>query len=288
MKMHQAGATTFIPDGQPLDDALRRVTHLGIGAHQDDLEVMAYHGIATCLDDAERWFGGITCTDGAGSPRTGPYAGCSNDEMKQVRRGEQDRAAELGGYGMMVQLDYPSTAVKGAGRADLEADLLALFEATSPEVVYTHNPADKHETHVAVCVAVINALRQLPAAARPASVYGCETWRDLDWLLDDDVVILDVGARPDLAERLIGVFESQIAGGKRYDVATIGRRRSNATFRESHAVGALEQAWLAMDLGPLVRDEGLDVEMYVDGLLDRFGDDVRERLKRHTSPTGGE
>jgi len=288
MKMHQAGATTFIPDGQPLDDALRRVTHLGIGAHQDDLEVMAYHGIATCLDDAERWFGGITCTDGAGSPRTGPYAGCSNDEMKQVRRGEQDRAAELGGYGMMVQLDYPSTAVKGAGRADLEADLLALFEATSPEVVYTHNPADKHETHVAVCVAVINALRQLPAAARPASVYGCETWRDLDWLLDDDVVILDVGARPDLAERLIGVFESQIAGGKRYDVATIGRRRSNATFRESHAVDALEQAWLAMDLGPLVRDEGLDVEMYVDGLLDRFGDDVRERLKRHTSPTGGE
>ena len=71
-------------------------------------------------------------------------------------------------------------------------------------------------------------------------------------------------------------------------MATIGRRRSNATFRESHAVDALEQAWLAMDLGPLVRGEDLDVVAYVDSLLGRFGDDVRARLKRHANPTGGE
>jgi LmbE family N-acetylglucosaminyl deacetylase len=281
MKLQRPGASIFVPDGRAVDDALRRVTHLGIGAHQDDLEVMAYHGIAACFDDPERWFGGITCTDGSASPRTGPYAGYSNEEMQQVRRREQDQAAELGGYGAMVQLDYASAAVKGAGREDFEADLVALLEATTPEIVYTHNPADKHDTHVAVCVAVINAIRRLPPEARPASVFGCETWRDLDWLLDDDVVVLDVSARPELAQQLIAVFDSQIAGGKRYDVATIGRRRSNATFRESHAVDELEQAWLAMDLGPLVCDDSLDIGTYVDCLLERFGSDVRARLGRH-------
>jgi len=33
---------------------------------------------------------------------------------------------------------------------------------------------------------------------------------------------------------LLGVFESQIAGGKRYDLALMGRRRANATYFESH------------------------------------------------------
>jgi LmbE family N-acetylglucosaminyl deacetylase len=54
-------------------EALARITHLGIGAHQDDLEFMAFHGILACFrmrDD--RWFGGVTCTNGAGSSRTGP------------------------------------------------------------------------------------------------------------------------------------------------------------------------------------------------------------------------
>lgn len=286
MKLHQPGASIFVPDERALDEAFGRVTHLGIGAHQDDLEVMAYHGIATCTGDSDHWFGGVTCTDGSASPRTGPFAGYSNEEMQTIRRAEQERAADLGGYSVMAQLDYPSSAVKGPERPRLEADLVALLEAMTPEVVYTHNPADKHETHVAVCVAVINAIRQLPVEARPKHVYGCETWRDLDWLLDDDVVVLDVSARPELAELLIAVFESQIAGGKRYDVATIGRRRSNATFRESHAVDEVEQAWLAMDLSPLARDDSIELRAYVDDMLERFVGDVQARLDRHSGSDG--
>ena len=65
-----------------MDSALERVTHLGIGAHADDLEIMAYQGIAECLHRSDRWFGGITCTDGAGAPRSGPYAHLSDADLR--------------------------------------------------------------------------------------------------------------------------------------------------------------------------------------------------------------
>ena len=41
-------------------EALARTTHLAIGAHSDDLEIMAYHGIAECYGEKERWFAGVT------------------------------------------------------------------------------------------------------------------------------------------------------------------------------------------------------------------------------------
>jgi len=288
MQPPQPTASTLVADGAPLDDAFRRITHVGIGAHQDDLEIMAYHGIARCFGDPAQWFGGITCTDGAGSPRSGPFADFSDEQMKEVRRREQEEAARLGEYGVMVQLGYPSAAVKDVGRAALEDDLVALLERMSPQVVYTHNLADKHETHIAVATTTLRAIRRLPAEARPQTVYGCETWRDLDWMLDEDVVVLDVGAHADLAERLIGKFASQIAGGKRYDLAAMGRRLSNATFRAAHSVDQVEQAWLAMDLTPLTADDAPDVEPYVVSLMERFSDDVRTRLQRHARPRAGD
>ena len=38
----------FIPDDATIESALNRTTHLAIGAHSDDLEIMAYHGIVNC------------------------------------------------------------------------------------------------------------------------------------------------------------------------------------------------------------------------------------------------
>lgn len=289
MSERKSEASAFVPDGETVETALRRSTHVGIGAHQDDLEIMAYHGIAQCFGDDARWFGGITCTNGAGSPRAGVFADFSDEQMKGVRRGEQEEAARLGEYGVMMQLGYTSATVKGGpGRGALEDDLVELLEKMSPQVVYTHNLADKHETHIAVALTAVRAIRRLPAAVRPHAVYGCEAWRDLDWMLDEDVVVLDVSAHPELAEDLIGVFASQITGGKRYDLAAKGRRLSNATFRASHAVDSIEQAWLAMDLTPLIADDAPDAEQYVESLAGRFLDDVRERLQRHARPRPGD
>lgn len=280
MKLHNPSASIFVPDGAPEAEALERVTHLGIGAHQDDLEIMAWHGIIACFRRPARWFAGITCTNGSGSPRAGLYADYTDEAMQAVRRREQEKAAIVGEYGAVIQLDYPSSSVKSPGAAAVVEDLKALLSAMKPSTVYTHNPADKHETHVAVAVAVLEALRALPPADRPAEVYGCEVWRDLDWLPDGDKIALDVSAQEHLAAALAGVYDSQIAGGKRYDLATLGRRRANATYFESHAVDVAQQMTFAMDLGPLVRDDAADVIAYVTAFIDAFREDVRRKLER--------
>ena len=251
MKLHNSTADVFIPDGQPLDAALARVTHIGIGAHQDDLEFMAFHGIKACYHSDADWFGGVTCTSGSGSARTGDYAKYSDEEMMAVRREEQRQAAIVGRYAAMIQLDYLSNIARDANDSRLKEDLKSILTATQPRVVYTHNPADKHDTHIAVVVPVIQAIRELPREQRPQVVHGCEVWRNLDWMPDAEKLVQDVDGHDNLAAALNGLFDSQIAGGKRYDLAVLGRRRANATFFESHGVDASDALAFAMDLTPL-------------------------------------
>ena len=280
MKLHSSTAEIFIPDAAPQADALARVTHLGIGAHQDDLEFMAFHGILNCFARDDQWFGGVTCTNGAGSSRTGPYADFSDAQMMTIRRQEQNTAATIGGYAAMIQLDYPSSTLKNPNGLELKNDLIALLTATQPEVVYTHNPADKHDTHIAVTIAALLAMRELPRDQRPRQVIGCEVWRNLDWLPDEEKILMDVSGRDNLAAALNGVFDSQIAGGKRYDLATLGRRAANATFFNSHATDASTQLIFGLDLTPLVADDTKDIASYVCDLIDRFNTDVRLKLNQ--------
>ncbi|QTN31271.1 PIG-L family deacetylase [Akkermansiaceae bacterium] len=280
MNFHQPNAQTFIPDCAPETEALARTTHLGIGAHQDDLEFMAFHGILECYARTDRWFGGVTCTNGAGSSAPVPYAKFTDEDMMKIRVQEQKTAALVGQYGSMIQLDYPSSAVKGATDPSLKDDLRKILEATRPEVVYTHNPADKHDTHIGVTIAALHAMREMPAAGRPRKVVGCEVWRNLDWLPDGEKVLMDVSGRDNLAAALNGVFDSQIAGGKRYDLATLGRRAANATFFDSHATDQSGQLIFGIDLTPLVTDESKDIITFISDLLDRFKNDVCQKLSK--------
>ena len=278
MHLQNATAQIFIPDGKPLGDALARVTHLGIGAHQDDLEFMAFHGIAACFHSDVEWFGGVTCTNGSGSSRIGAYEKFTDAQMMEVRREEQRQAAVVGRYAAMVQLDYASKVVKDATDTTLKEDLKAVLAATQPGIVYTHNPADKHDTHIAVVVPVLQAIRELPREQRPAQVHGCEVWRNLDWMPDAEKIAHNVSGHENLAAALNGIFDSQIAGGKRYDLAVLGRRRANATFFESHGVDQSDALAFAMDLTPLAHDDSLDIVDYVAGFIDRFRADVVAKL----------
>jgi LmbE family N-acetylglucosaminyl deacetylase len=280
MKLNRSTARIFVPDGKPVTAALKRITHLGIGAHQDDLEFMAFHGILECFANQQKWFGGVTCTNGAGSSRSGVYARHTDAQMMAVRRIEQDNAAIIGQYAAMIQLDYPSSAVKSAADPALKNDLKAILVATRPEVVYTHNPADKHDTHIGVAVAALQAMRELPRRQRPKRVIGCEIWRNLDWLSDAQKVLMDVSGRDHLSGALNGVFDSQIAGGKRYDLATHGRRAANATFFESHATDKANQLIFGMDLTPVVADETMDIIHFVAKHIREFENDVRNRLAK--------
>lgn len=280
MKFSRSDADVFVPNGTDPDIALRRTTHLCVAAHQDDIEIMAYHGIAACYDRTDRHFTGVVVTNGAGSPRTGRYAHLTDQDMQRVRREEQRRAAVTGRYNLQLQLAHPSADVKVRGAAGVQADLVQVFGSCRPEVVYLHQPADKHDTHVAVLLRCLEALRSLPAAARPQRVLGCEVWRDLDWLVDSDKVALDVSERPELAAQLLAVFESQISGGKRYDLAALGRRAANATFHTSHATDKSSAVTWAIDLTPLVSSETLHPLDFVLNHVERLRSDVSVRLRQ--------
>ena len=274
-------AEVWVPDASALDLALARTTDLGIVAHQDDLEFMALAAIGACRDDPDRWFTGVACTDGAGSARTGRYAEVTDDEMVELRRAEQRAAAEIGEYSAVFQLGHPSASIRGDAHETLVAELTEILEACRPVNIYTHNLADKHETHLAVGAATLEALRRLPLDHRPWKVVGVEGWRGLDWLPDAEKVQLDVSGRDELAARLAAVFSSQIEGGKRYDLAEQGRRRANATLLAPRDVDTAEQVTFALDLTPLVRNDALDPVRYVEAAIDRFRDEVLTPLRRY-------
>jgi LmbE family N-acetylglucosaminyl deacetylase len=240
---------------------------------------MAYHGIAKCFGQRERWFTGVVATNGAGSPRTGIYGSYTDAEMQRVRLTEQRKAAYVGEYACQVQLGFTSAQVKNAQECAVVEDLEEILRAAQPEFVYLHNLADKHDTHVAVALRSIAALRAVRGEVHPRKVYGCEVWRDLDWMVDEDKQVLPASERSNLAAALVGVFDSQVGGGKRYDLATAGRRLAHATYFASHGTDEESALNFAMDLTPLIEDPSLPVLDYVVAFIDRFRSDVERRLK---------
>jgi LmbE family N-acetylglucosaminyl deacetylase len=280
MKFHQNNAEIYIPDGGQPEEALRRTTHMAIGAHHDDLEIMAVGPILECFQQSQRWFTGVVVTDGGGAPRSGLYEHFADEDMRFVRRKEQRKAAVIGEYAAQVLLNYPSKAVKDPANQQPVEDIAALLQAARPDYVYTHNLADKHDTHVGVAVKVIAAIRSLPVSERPQKLFGCEVWRDLDWMVDSDKVTFDLSEHESLQAALLGVFDSQIAGGKRYDLASMARRRANATYFESHGIDEAYGMSFAMDLTPLVHHTDLNIEGYVQEFIQRFSKDVTERLNK--------
>jgi hypothetical protein len=130
----------------------------------------------------------------------------------------------------------------------------------------------------------VQAFRELPTDQRPARVLGCEEWRDLDWLSDEQKVEMKLNGHEHLQQALLGVFDSQIAGGKRYDRAALGRRRAHATFAQTHAVDDTGGRVYAMDLTPLVTDKHLDPARYCLELIDGFRAEVEQRISRLGRP----
>ncbi|MFN2196277.1 MAG: PIG-L family deacetylase, partial [Anaerolineales bacterium] len=82
---------------------------------------------------------------------------------------------------------------------------------------------------------------------------------------------------------LLGVFHSQIAGGKRYDLASMGRRRANATYFESHGVDQASAISFAMDLTPLIEVPQQKISPFIQEFITRLSQDIEDRLRRLSS-----
>jgi len=268
----------YIPDGADLNTALQRTSSLCIAAHQDDTEIMAYNAIIDAYDKKDKWFTSVIVTDGGGSPRNGNYAEYTDCEMKKIRASEQNLAALIGKYSAQIQLSYHSSSVKSVPNILLETDLINIISACKPEIVWTHNLADKHDTHVAVALHTIRAARQIHEEMQQIKIYGMEVWRSLDWLFDDDKAVFDASGHENLSGALIGVYDSQICGSKRYDLAVLGRRKANATFLEDHKVDKMKAAIYAMDMSELLINSELMPDEFIVQYIDRFRTDVIDRI----------
>ena len=278
--LNNKNSSIFVPDGKTTEEALSRTTHLAISAHQDDIELMAPQGVLECFGSKDKFFTGVVTADGAGSPRNGIYANYSDEDMKEVRIREQQKAAFVGEYSAQLQLGYTSSQIKDPDFEPIIDEYVDILKATKPTVVFTHNLADKHDTHMGVVTKVLKAIRRLPKSDRPQKLYGGEVWRDLDWMLDSDKVVFDTSEHPNISAGIMSVFDSQICGGKRYDLAAEGRRVSHATYYASHGCDTATSLNYCMDLTPLILDDQLDVTNYVLTFIDRFKNDVVERINK--------
>jgi len=280
MKFKNEAAQLYVPGKCGSKEALGRTTALCIAAHQDDIEIMAYGPIVSCYDKPDEWFTAVVVTDGAGSPRSGIYESYTDEMMKNVRISEQNTAAKIGKYSSCLQLAFPSSAVKDNKTNDVTDEIKKVILECNPDIIYTHNIADKHETHVAVALRVIRAIRELPKENRPQKLISLEVWRGLDWLCDSQKVVLDTSKHPNLAAALLGVYDSQIAGGKRYDLAAFGRRTANATFFASHSVDSSDSVSYGLDLSELM-DENLQINDFIFEYIDAFKSEVSKNIDKY-------
>ncbi len=280
MQFNKPGAEVFVPDGAPVEQALAGVTHLAIAAHPDDIEILAFDGIMKCFHKVGSGFMSVILTNGSGTYRELAYAGYSDAEIVRARAMEQKKAAVVGEYRAAVMLNYLSREVKDPGNRGPFEDIRRILEQAHPQVLYTHNLADRHDTHVATVLRTIQALRSLPVELLPKEFFGCEVWRDLDWMNDGDKVVLPVDEHPNIAAALLGVHDTQNSGGKRIDLATLARRSAHASYNASHAVDQAQAMMIAMDLMPLLKDPRLDPGEYAGSLMEHFVQEVRERIRK--------
>ena len=238
------------------------VKWLTICAHQDDNEIMAIDGILKGYYSKKYSFACVVTADGGGSARTGEFANYTDEMMKAVRIKEQQEASEVGKYHSLYLLNYSSKEIKEKENDQIVNDYLEIIKELRPQVIYTHSILDKHPTHVGVVLKVIKALRSLPKEEQPKLFYGCEVWRGLDWISDERKIGFDVSRNEKLQKKLLNVFRSQIAGGKAYTKASIGRRYANATYYQSHSVDTYKMISYAIDLKPLLKNPNLSIREY--------------------------
>lgn len=255
------------------------VKWLCICAHQDDCEIMAIDGILKGYYSKKYSFVLVETTDGGGSARTGKFKDYTDEEMKKVRILEQQKASEIGKYHSLYMLNYSSKEVKDNDNEEVVEDYIRIIKELKPKVIYTHSILDKHPTHIGVVKKVVKAINKLPKEYQPKLFYGCEVWRGLDWINDDKKIGFDVSRNEKLQKKILNVFESQIAGGKAYTKASIGRRYQNATYYQSHSVDSYKMISYAIDLLPLIKNKKLSIYEYAMSFVNDLKEEITDVLK---------
>ena len=247
------------------DSNLRLTTHLGIGAHPDDVEIGLYSGIGTCYKHGTNKVTGVVITDGATDNKTS-IQGMTPEKKAQARILELQQAASVGGYLALITLGYTSDEIKRTMQSDIRNDITSVLEATRPEIVYLHSLFDDHDTHLAASRLSLEALRELSNVFVPQKVYGCEVTESLDW--DPQKIRLDTSMYPEVAEQVLYAFISQADALRNYPNAALERWGANAVFDRGNKQGPRKISF-AMDLTRLVTD-GTNLEDFIGEKVQEF------------------
>lgn len=241
----------------PVEDGTMPKEHvewLCVGAHPDDVEILAGYPIWKNRKDPTVGFTAVVVT--CGSRRR-------NDRLAVRRRREQLRAASLGRYTRLYMLDFLSSEIRAAGHPRVVNELVSILERERPRNVITHNLFDRHPTHVAVAHAVLLALRRLALDKRPERVLGGEVWGSLDWIPDRHRVVLTLPDGGKLQRRLLQIFRSQQATGKNYSRAVWARQVAHQTFWDPYQRDLRFPVSMALDMTPLMNTAPFLVQQFV-------------------------
>lgn len=257
---------------QPKNANKAPIRALAIMAHHDDTEISSSAPMLEFYDGNKGSFATVVLTDGAGSARSGAYASVTDSEMVEIRKVEQRNAAELGHYARLWMLNYTSAEIRGVD-ARAVAEVAAVLREVRPDVLYVHNPFDKHPTHRGALRVALQALEVVRSEYSPKRVLAGEVWRDLDWLPDSHKVVVAVDSNPELALNILKTFDSQIEGGKAYDLAATGRRYAHATFSESHSVDNAAQLAYFCDITDVANGKTALAD-FVSQVVKEFSDEL--------------
>lgn len=274
---------------EALQAALARTTHVGVGAHQDDVEIMAGPML---LKNKDSWMT-VIVTDGAASKSVlnGVATDLTPRQLTDMRQREQREAARETGT-PVIQLKYPSAAVgghMGEGKREEAAFALGTLFAAMPRTqeVFGHNPIDKHATHLGVLAVQTAALR----AAKPPqlkNVYAMEVWGGLTGIPESQLSMFVVEDGKDLAaiNTLVGKYQSQIQGqGRDYAATTTARMVGHGGYVSNpHLSNPPVGMVIGLDITDFAKGESCDMGALAKELLERAAAIKTRLASKHDVP----
>jgi glucosamine-6-phosphate deaminase len=274
---------------EALQAALAKTTHVGVGAHQDDIEIMAGPML---LKNKDHWMN-IIVTDGAASKSilNGMATELTPKQLTDMRQREQREAARETGT-PVIQLKYPSAAVNGhmgeGKRQEAAFALGTLFSAMpKTEEVFGHNPIDKHATHLAV-LAVQTAALRAAQHKNLKNVYAMEVWGGLTGIPEAQLSMFVVEDGRDLAaiNTLIGKYQSQIQGqGRDYAATTTARMVGHGGYVSNpHLNNPPEGMVIGLNITDFTKGESNDMGALAKELLERAAAIKVKLAEKHSIP----
>ena len=250
-----------------------------ICAHPDDCELMAIDGIQRGYRATKYTFACVVTTDGMDSERCGRYLKMTDKRMVNILMNEEKKAASIGRYNSVYFMNYSSEEARSQENEDIINEYVEIIKELKPRVVYTHSLLDRHPTHVAVAIKVINALRTMKKGDQPKVLYGCESERNLEWVDESKIVTFNVSKNMRLQRQLISVHKSQNLA-RDYVNAAMGRRFVNAVFNKVETKKNAKLTAKAINMTTLLRRREYPIKRYVMSFVDDLYGELNDMMDR--------